>query len=445
MIHWKSTSHFAYAQLLGVDREKKQSSAALSMGKLTGNGRISVFVIGFLDLLAVSLVIPALPVYLKSFGTSSTLRGVISSIYGALQLISSPVVGKWGDNVGRMKVLSICLLICAASYLSLAFFMQHLIWISVLRVIPGLFKHTQDISRCVLLEERKTSKNEVIGMFNAIASIGFIIGPTVHGHVVGRFGLENGFFISCVMCNFIFLVNFCITRTVQFSCDAAKTSTKLEENNGVKCSEITNGRANCNATKAKFSAFHKGVFASRFFLSLGVMMFRSSFVLWLVDCHPTMSSTTIGYILSFNGFLGLICGFLIGPVSKLAFYKDVEEKMHFHASVLLVVSFTLLLVSSNLWIVLVILTMVTMSTSVLRVCGVVLCVKHLSKDDIGRVHGLGSSVISIARFAAPLLVGLLQEISFSAPNHVALVFCVAGCLVYCKLSYPLITTKQKNE
>nr|XP_039265442.1 major facilitator superfamily domain-containing protein 9-like [Styela clava] len=379
-----------------------------------------LYLIGFLDMLAISLVVPAFPVHIKSFGASSTLTGAITSIYGALQLFSSPLVGKWSDSRGRLNAISACLIISSTGYLFSGFFVSSLVSLALLRIIPGIFKHTQDLCRCCLIEESGHNKNQAIGSFNAIASIGFIIGPTVHGHLVANFGHTYGLYISYMICASLFLLNFLVVSILRFYPNHElykPMPTQKSHKNGFNHENgVTENTANVENITDDLKRFQRGVFASRFLLALPVLMFRSTFVLWLTHYHPDLASTTVGYIVSYNGFLGLFFGFLVGTVSNLAYYKGHEEKLQMHASCLVLLSFILFLISSKISVILVAMTTLTMGTSVLRVCGVVLTVKYSESCDIGHIQGLGSSVLSVARFGAPLANGILQELSFSAPN-----------------------------
>ncbi|XP_052088778.1 major facilitator superfamily domain-containing protein 9-like [Mytilus californianus] len=70
----------------------------------------TLYLSGFLDLFGVSMIFPLLSTHVRDLGASSTLVGTIGSIYGGIQLLSSPLVGRWSDVSGRRFCLLWCLL-----------------------------------------------------------------------------------------------------------------------------------------------------------------------------------------------------------------------------------------------------------------------------------------------------------------------------------------------
>lgn len=60
-----------------------------------------LYVVSFLDLLAVSLIIPSLPQYVKSMDGGALMFGAIMSMYGFIQFFAAPVVGSLSDVYGR--------------------------------------------------------------------------------------------------------------------------------------------------------------------------------------------------------------------------------------------------------------------------------------------------------------------------------------------------------
>ena len=52
------------------------------------------------------------------------------------------------------------------------------------RILAGTFKQTQELSRLAIVNSTpKSERTKTIGLFNAIGSAGFIIGPTIGGHI----------------------------------------------------------------------------------------------------------------------------------------------------------------------------------------------------------------------------------------------------------------------
>ncbi|KAK7068976.1 transporter activity protein [Halocaridina rubra] len=164
-----------------------------------------IYTLGFLDLLGVSLILPLILPRVKNLGVSHFAAGAITSIYGAIQLFSSPAVGRWSDMWGRRPVILVCLFATAVSYVVLGA-SQSLYIIIIGRVIAGIFKHSQTLCRALLADVTPSEdRSRVFGTFNATSSMGFIVGPMLGGHLSE---LKDGFFLVCNLGAAIFLVDF---------------------------------------------------------------------------------------------------------------------------------------------------------------------------------------------------------------------------------------------
>lgn len=70
---------------------------------------------------------------------------------------------------------------------------------------PGIFKHSQSVSRSYLAEVTpQTDQSGVLGTFNAASSMGFILGPMVGGRLAETSG---GFYKVALVCTVIFVLN----------------------------------------------------------------------------------------------------------------------------------------------------------------------------------------------------------------------------------------------
>lgn len=68
-----------------------------------------------------------------------------------------------------------------------------------------MFKHTQELSRSFLAVSVKTQdRSALLGRFNAISNIGFILGPVVGGHLIE---FPTGFYLIAALTSSIFVVN----------------------------------------------------------------------------------------------------------------------------------------------------------------------------------------------------------------------------------------------
>ncbi len=72
-----------------------------------------------LDVMAVGLVVPLLPFRARTVGLSAVEWGAVSMFYGALQVVSGPMVALLSQRLGRKTSLVISMLGTSVSYLML--------------------------------------------------------------------------------------------------------------------------------------------------------------------------------------------------------------------------------------------------------------------------------------------------------------------------------------
>lgn len=73
--------------------------------------RALAIVIGivFLDLLGFGVVIPILPFYVRSFGVTDVVIGLLAASYSIMQFLFAPLLGRLSDTHGRRPVLMLSL------------------------------------------------------------------------------------------------------------------------------------------------------------------------------------------------------------------------------------------------------------------------------------------------------------------------------------------------
>ena len=167
------------------------------------------------------------------------------------------------------------------------------------------------------------------------------------------------------------------------------------------------------------------IFLIRFFLGFAVLIYRSNFVLML-DYKFQTSPKMNGYIISYSGIVGTICGFFVGKIAN--FYKN-DAKLLLHLSTLMIFVILGLTFSPNIWCLLFFLTPLSLINTVARVCVTNLTIEKGSSHDTGALLGLGQSIMSGARTLSPFLGGVAGEISILGPGLVGAVSATIGVLL----------------
>ncbi|XP_006884608.1 PREDICTED: major facilitator superfamily domain-containing protein 9 [Elephantulus edwardii] len=381
------------------------------------------------------MVVPLLSLHVKSLGASPTVAGIVGSTYGILQLFSSTLVGCWSDMVGRRSSLLVCILFSALGYLILGA-ATNVFLFALARVPVGIFKHTLSISRA-LLSDLVTEKERplVIGKFNTASGMGFILGPMVGGYLTE---LDGGFYVTSVICFSVFILNAGLVWLFPWSevkLNTRKTGLQLRSNHAF--SRKTAHQAQDAPVALETSARERNIwrpwievastlrdmksllfsemwdiFLVRLLMAMAVLLYHSNFVLALEERFGVRPRTT-GYLISYSSALGALAGCALGPLTRL--YKHNSYLILLHSSLL---TFTLLLLYAAAHTVLLVVvssTLLSFSTALGRTCLTDVQLTVGKARASGTLIGVGQSVTAVGRIIAPLLSGLVQELSPCGP------------------------------
>ncbi|XP_050738180.1 major facilitator superfamily domain-containing protein 9-like isoform X1 [Eriocheir sinensis] len=366
-----------------------------------------IYVMGFLDLMGVSLILPLIMPVVKSLGTSHFAAGCITSLYGAIQLLSSPLAGWLSDGMGRRPVLLLCTLATALSYVLLGI-SNYLLLIIFARVIAGVFKHSQTMCRAVLVDiTRVQDRSQVFGTFNATSSMGFIVGPMLGGHLSE---LNNGFTVVCNLAAVVFVVVFalCYVFIPEKVVDQGSIrDVKKKSKKGGICQSLS------FMNEIEWDIFWD-VFLIRFFLSFSSLVYRTNFSL-LINEKFGVNQKIIGYLLSFQGIISAMAGFFTGRVSRL--YQNPTKEL-FHSSILLCFALLGLSVAPSLPFLVACLVPLCISSAVIRVSSSAVTIGRCKPSKVGSVTGFGQSIASVARMVTPMVAGAAQQASLHGPGLV---------------------------
>ena len=160
--------------------------------------RIRGFVILWLSMFVIAgglgMVVPILPVFVRDLGASGIWLGLSFSGFAIIQTPLTPIVGRFGDRLGRRKFiiagLSIYILIGVA--LSLASTYQ---MVALLRMAMGLgasFMFPSALATIGILSP-KSEEGKYMGLFMVSFTGGFGIGPLIGGVIKDTLGAESAF------------------------------------------------------------------------------------------------------------------------------------------------------------------------------------------------------------------------------------------------------------
>lgn len=163
----------------------------------------------------------------------------------------------------------------------------------------------------------------------------------------------------------------------------------------------------------------------KFLLGASVIVFRSNFSLMLVEKYQT-TPVINGYIISVSGIVSALIGFVTGSIAK---YYNNNAKLLLHLSVLQVFTLLCLALAPSLSIFVVSLLPLSLVTTVARVAGTSLTLERGNKKEVGILMGFQQSCMSVARMLAPLIAGVVQEVSTSGPGLIGSFFSLVAVII----------------
>lgn len=140
----------------------------------------------FLVCLGIGLVIPVMPFLKTELHLSAFDMGIMTSLFAFAQFITSPIIGRISDRVGRKPILAIGLALYAVSEVLFAL-TNYLAMFDISRVIGGISAAMVTPTGMALAADITTKRQraKVIGWLSAAFSGGLILGPGIGGILAG--------------------------------------------------------------------------------------------------------------------------------------------------------------------------------------------------------------------------------------------------------------------
>ena len=150
----------------------------------------------FIAFLGIGLVIPVTPTIMNELNLSGSVVGYMVAAFAFMQLIVSPIAGKWTDQFGRKRMILIGLFIFSFSellfglgrHVGVLFLSRILGGVSAAFIMPAITAFIADITT---LRERP----KALGYMSAAITTGFVIGPGIGGFLA-EIGTRVPFFFA---------------------------------------------------------------------------------------------------------------------------------------------------------------------------------------------------------------------------------------------------------
>src|SRR5881628_131574 len=140
-----------------------------------------IFFTVLIDLIGFGIVLPILPFYAQRFGAAGLGYGAIIGVFSLMQFVSTALLGKLSDRIGRRPVLLTTMLVNAVGYTLFAFAGSY--WVLFLsRVVSGFAGGNISAAQAYIADiTTPVERSRGMGIIGAAFGLGFIIGPAVGG------------------------------------------------------------------------------------------------------------------------------------------------------------------------------------------------------------------------------------------------------------------------
>jgi len=151
-----------------------------------GRALTFIFVTVLIDMLAIGLIVPALPKLLLQFqggdvALAATTYGAFNTIWALMQFGASPVLGVLSDRFGRRPIILLSILGTGIDYVIMAL-APSLGWLLAGRVLSGITTASMAAANGYVADVTPPEKRAgAYGMFGAAFGIGFVVGPALGG------------------------------------------------------------------------------------------------------------------------------------------------------------------------------------------------------------------------------------------------------------------------
>jgi len=409
---------------------------------------LTIFLIVFIDLLGFSLILPLLPYYAESYGATPTVVGLLVASYAAAQLFGAPLLGRLSDRLGRRPVLLLSVAGTAAGFLLLGFADPLGRWLAGLvapmasnaciigvlflsRILDGLTGGNITVAQAYITDvtdEQNRAKG--LGLIGAAFGLGFIIGPAVGG-ALSRFGYSLPAFVAAG----VSFTNFLMILTL------LPESLTVERRNA----EALQNRP-AFTIKALIQALKRPkigpLLQVRFYFALAFSTFQLVFSLYAQAIGLSLQTT--GLLLAYVGILSVIVqGGLIGILTR-RFRENalMVSGLWVMTGALLAWAFT-----SQLWLLVLVILPLAVAGGVLNTVIQSAITKSVTRQEVGGILGITTSLEAVTRVIAPTAGGyLLQNLGLWAPGvFSAILMAIAVMLAYWRIILPSQTERKAVE
>ncbi|NUJ97161.1 MFS transporter [Candidatus Gracilibacteria bacterium] len=348
--------------------------------------KLTIIIIGFLDVLSIGIFIPTLPDLITYYGVSAHMISYSIVAYGLFSFLSGPFLGQLSDRYGRKKILLLCVL---GSFIS-SFFMSitSVFWAFLLgRIINGITGGNISIVQSMLSDISKTKEERLqnMGILGGLFGAGFIIGPII-GSLLLPFGVKAPFwFMTLFSLIEVFMLLLFLRETNEnmvqkkIKVNPFGSIVKYLKNNEVK------------------------IFLISFFTLISSFSLYQGMLPVFLSKQYNLPGHTSGYVMSGIGLIIAINQAILLKKFWLKYFS--LKKLFYISNIGIFIIFILLSIIKPLWLFLIVFFLLIFFQGIINPIYQGEIVENTHLHDRGEIMGVLSSLQSMSMFIGPLIGG----------------------------------------
>lgn len=366
----------------------------------------------FIAFLGIGLVIPVLPTIMNELNLTGKIVGYMVAAFAIMQLLVSPIAGRWADKFGRKIMIIVGLIFFSISELlfglgktvEVLFISRMLGGVSAAFIMPAVTAFIADITTA-------ETRSKALGYMSAAISTGFIIGPGIGGFLA-EIGTRIPFFSAAVLAAVAAILSIVLLK---------EPERQYGEQIAIKGSKF----------KKIFQPLFFIAFLIIFISSFALAAFESLFALF-VDHKFSFTPKDIAIVIT--------GGAIVGAVAQVALFDRLTKAI----GEINLIRYCLILSAILVYL----MTLVQSYMSILLVTFIVFVgfdlirpavTSYLSKiagDEQGFVGGMNSMFTSIGNVLAPIIAGGLFDLNLNYPFYLSAAILILGIIISVKWKKP---------
>jgi MFS transporter, DHA1 family, multidrug resistance protein len=347
----------------------------------------------FITFNAFGLIVPIMPTYLKTFGVAGQVLGFIMAIFALAQFLFSPIAGNLSDRYGRKNLIIFGLIVNGLSQIMMGLSSE--IWMLYISrfitgvgsafIVPPVMAYAADLTT-------KEERGKAMGLIGAAISLGFMIGPGIGG-LLSNVSLHFPFYFAGSAAILAGILSFIVLPSIK---PVIKDQPKQE-----------------NLIQQMARSFKTSYFVLLvvvFVFSFGIANFQATLTMFLTYKFD-YSPSDIAIVMTAGGFVGVIIQ--VFAINRL-FQMFGEMKIILFSLLLAALSLYGLLYVSGFYIILLVATLFSTATTLIRPAVNTLISKTAGNEQ-GYAAGMNNSYMSLGNMIGPALAGTLFDWHMNIP------------------------------